>query len=255
MQWPPTRLGPRSLKDFERVDADLAEDDGQLVHQRDVQVSLCVLDHLGGLGNFYARSAVYAGLDHGPIDSGNLFQRLWRVAGDDLGDSGESVFLVAGIDALWRIAHVEILEPLHSGILFEHRNAHLFSGARIDSRLVHHHGAAFHMLADGSARSDERRKIGPAGRVDGSRHRNDDDIRRCELLRVRGDMELSRAPEIFARDLAGRVDVATIACDLLGAQIVAYRAKFLAELHRERQTDIAKPYDCYYTHAPPRFRL
>ena len=46
---------------FRGVDAHPIEDDRQLVHQRNVQITLRVLDHLGGLGNADARRAVHAG--------------------------------------------------------------------------------------------------------------------------------------------------------------------------------------------------
>ena len=60
MQWPPTSPGrngkkfhfvPAASQYFHRVDADPVEDERQFVHQRNVQISLRVFDHLGGLGN------------------------------------------------------------------------------------------------------------------------------------------------------------------------------------------------------------
>jgi hypothetical protein len=57
MQCPPTSPGrngrkfhlvPAGLEHLGGVDADLVEDQRQLVHQRDVEVALRVLDHLGG---------------------------------------------------------------------------------------------------------------------------------------------------------------------------------------------------------------
>ena len=63
MQWPPTRPGrngrkfhlvPAASQHFARVDADAVEDDRQLVHQRDVEVALRVLDHLRRLGHLDA---------------------------------------------------------------------------------------------------------------------------------------------------------------------------------------------------------
>ena len=63
MQWPPTRPGrngrkfhlvPAASSTSSGVDADPVEDDRQLVHERDVEVALRVLDHLGGLGDLDA---------------------------------------------------------------------------------------------------------------------------------------------------------------------------------------------------------
>ena len=63
MQWPPTRPGrereevPLGAGRGEHVagaNAHAVEDQRQLVHQRDVQVALGVLDDLGGLGHLDA---------------------------------------------------------------------------------------------------------------------------------------------------------------------------------------------------------
>jgi hypothetical protein len=80
-----------------------------------------------------------------------------------------------------------------------------------------------------------------------------DDVRRGEVLGVGGDSELRRTPELFARYLAGRIDVAAIARDFLRAQVVSDRAKLLAELDGKRQTDIAEPHHSHHTHVSSLF--
>ena len=69
-------LGAGRLQHFERVDADLVEQDGELVHQRDVEVALGVLDHLGGLGDLDARGAEHPGGDDALVERGDLFERF-----------------------------------------------------------------------------------------------------------------------------------------------------------------------------------
>lgn len=72
MQCPPTKPGEkrrkvplcaRGLQDFGRVDAKLPENDRELVHQRNVEVALGVLDHLCGLGYRNAAGPMRSGLD------------------------------------------------------------------------------------------------------------------------------------------------------------------------------------------------
>ena len=84
MQCPPTSPGqdvplrPRRLQDFERVETEPVEDDRELVHQRDVEVALRVLDHFGGLGNAYAFRLVRAGRNDPaiePVDEIGGFRR------------------------------------------------------------------------------------------------------------------------------------------------------------------------------------
>jgi hypothetical protein len=59
-------LVPR-LQDFERIESKALEYHGQLVHQRDVEIALCVFDHFGRLRHPYRRRAVNAGADHGTV--------------------------------------------------------------------------------------------------------------------------------------------------------------------------------------------
>jgi hypothetical protein len=53
-------LGAGSLEHLDGIDADLVEDERQLVHERDVEVALGVLDDLRGLGDLDAARAVDA---------------------------------------------------------------------------------------------------------------------------------------------------------------------------------------------------
>ena len=53
-----------------------------------------------------------AGGDHRAVDRGDDIERLGILRRDDLGDGLEAVHLVAGIDALGRIADVEIAARL-----------------------------------------------------------------------------------------------------------------------------------------------
>ena len=70
MQWPPTRPGRKGRK-FHLVPAAAStacvsmrvEDDGELVHQRDVEVALRVLDDLGGLRDLDRGRVMGPGLD------------------------------------------------------------------------------------------------------------------------------------------------------------------------------------------------
>ena len=66
---------PRALR---RVDAEPIEDRRELVHQRDVEVALGVLDDLGGFGDLDRRRAVDAGLDDRAVDVGDALERCAR---------------------------------------------------------------------------------------------------------------------------------------------------------------------------------
>ena len=90
------------------IDAEPMEDRGQLVHEGDVEIALRVLDHLGGFGDLDRRRAMDAGVDHRAVDVGDDVERRAHPARHHLDDGLEAVLLVAGIDALGRIADGEI---------------------------------------------------------------------------------------------------------------------------------------------------
>jgi hypothetical protein len=100
-----------------RLDADALENFRQLVHQRDVEVTLDVLDHFRGLGGLDVRSGMDARGDDGSVHLHGARQRLCVVAADDLLDGADSVQLVAGIYALGGIAEGEVAE-LEAGFFF-----------------------------------------------------------------------------------------------------------------------------------------
>ena len=160
MQWPPTRpglkrqevpLGAGRLQDLERIEPHAVEDQGQLVDQRNVDVTLGVLDDLGGLGHADARRRIGAGGDDAAVKGVDELCRLRRRARGDLADGRQSMLLVARIDALGTVADEEILIELESGHLLEDRRAVLLGAARVDRRLVDHDRALAQHLADGPA--------------------------------------------------------------------------------------------------------
>ena len=69
-------LGSGSLQHLDRVDADLVEDQRKLVHQRDVEVALRVLDHLGRFGDLDAARAMHAGGDDASVNRCNPLERF-----------------------------------------------------------------------------------------------------------------------------------------------------------------------------------
>ena len=104
-------LGPGRLEHLERVDTDLVKDDSELVDERNVQVALGVLDDLRRFGDLDAACPVHAGLDDAAVDFRHPGQGFRRIAGDDLGDLGQRMLLVPGVDAFRRVAREEVFLP------------------------------------------------------------------------------------------------------------------------------------------------
>ena len=131
-------FGAGRLEHLPRLEPELLEQHGELVDQRDIHVALDVLDHLGGLGDADRARAMRAGGDDRGIDLVDEIGRLRRRARGDLDDVGKAVGLVAGIDALGRIAGEEIAVEDEPRCLLQLRHADLFGGAGIDRRFVDH---------------------------------------------------------------------------------------------------------------------
>jgi hypothetical protein len=91
------------FEDLKGVDAELVEQQGQLVHERDVEVALGVLDDLGGFGDADATGRVGAGGDDLAVEGVDDGGDLGAGAAGDLFDAGEAVLVVAGVDALWAV--------------------------------------------------------------------------------------------------------------------------------------------------------
>ena len=186
MQWPPTRPGrngrkfhlvPAAAKHLGRVEAEAVEEHRELVDQRDVDVALGVLDHLGGLGHADARGLVGAGGDHRAVERVDEVGDLGRRAGGDLDDAGQAVLLVARVDALRAVARVEVAVVDQPGFLLQDRHADFLGRARIDRGFVDHHVAALERAADAAAGRLQRAEVRPLELVDRGRHGDDD--RRC----------------------------------------------------------------------------
>ena len=101
-------------QDVDRADAHAIEHQRELVHERDVEVALRVLDDLRGLRDLDRRRAMNARIDDCAVRIRNALQGLRVLTGDDLRDALERVFFVAGVDALGRVAKLEINAALQS---------------------------------------------------------------------------------------------------------------------------------------------
>jgi hypothetical protein len=186
------------------------------------------------------RSKIHPRLHHRAVERGDLVEGLLIISRNHLENFREHMLLVAGIDALRRVADVEVLAPAHPRVLLEDRHADLLGAAGIHGRFVDHRRAALHVAAHGLAGGLERAQVGLARGVDRRGHRDDDEVRLAERGGVVGRMPQLCFRELGARHFAGHVDAVLEILDALLRQVVADGAALLAERDGHRQADIAQ---------------
>ena len=102
-------LGAGGFEHFFSIDTDSLEDHREFVDERDVHVTLRVLDHFGRFGDLDARGFVRARRDNRFVNLVDELRHLGRRTGGDFQYGRQPVFFIAGVDALGAVANEEIL--------------------------------------------------------------------------------------------------------------------------------------------------
>ena len=129
-------LGAGGGEHVAHVEIHAAHDEGELVHERDIDVALGVLDDFGGFGGLDRGGAEDAGGDDAAVDGGDRLECGGVLARDHLGDLGEGMLLVARIDALGGVANGEVLAAFQARAFFEHWYAVVLGRTGVDGRFV-----------------------------------------------------------------------------------------------------------------------
>ena len=173
MQWPPTpgpgverleaeRLGGGAVDRVPQVHAELVAEDRHLVHQRDVDVPVGVLEQLGHLG-----LAGGLRLDDRVADGAVEVRRRVGAgrgeAADHLGGVADAVDLVARVDPLRGERQVEVDPGGQPGRLLQHRADDLVGGARVGGRLEDDQRARLEYRRGGLGRGLDRGQVRAVG--------------------------------------------------------------------------------------------
>ena len=233
---------PRRLQNLQRVDALALKNQGQFIHQGNVEVTLGVLDDLGGLRSLDVGGHVNPSRDDGAVNLRHETCSLRGISGDDLPDLFHRMFLVTRIDALGGIAGKEVRPPAKPAFLLDQGKAVLLGAARIHRRLVDHGGSRPEVASNQATGLDQCGQVRTPMPVDGGRHGDDDELRFREHLGVGGE--------------ADRMTLELLPCELLGAVMAGIQfpdaalidvesddLKLGGKGHRQRETDVAKADD------------
>lgn len=233
-------LGVHALDDLSGVDAHAVKDHGKLVHEGNIDIALAVLDHLDRLGGLDGGNRVGADLNDNIVNVLDLLERLSVHAGDDLLDVLQTVHLVAGVDALGGVAHLEVHAALEAGLALQNRHADVLRHAGIDRGLIDHDGALGEVAADDAAGVLHRLEIRSVILVDRRRHRDDVEARLAQTGFIRREVHSRFGNDLIAHLMRG-IDAGLVEID---AVLISVKANDLHALggkrHGEGHTDIAE---------------
>lgn len=134
MQCPPTSPGwnggssiwSKPLQHVPGIDAHLVEEHRQFVHESDIEIALCVLNHLCRFRYADRRGKMNAGRDNGSIERVERFGCFRAGTRNNFGDVRKPSLGIAGIYALWRVTNGKIPVEEQPRFLLEDGNSDLF---------------------------------------------------------------------------------------------------------------------------------
>ena len=204
-------LGAGSLQYIEGVDTHLVEDLAQLIDECDIDVTLAVLNDLGGLSNLDSRSKVGTGSDDAAIYLVDILAYLGSGARGDLLDMLYSVFLVTRIDALGAIAAVEIDIHLQAADLLDNGDAVILGDTGINGGLIDYDIALGDDLTNSGGGTDKRGEVGVVVTVHGSGNGNDIEVAVADFLNVGGAYEAVIVDGVL-QEVVGNLEGGIMAC-------------------------------------------
>ncbi len=217
------------------------EDNRKLIHERDVDIPLGILDDLRGFRDLDRLRPVHACLYDQLVNLRDRIQRFCVHAGNNLRDRLEAVHLVAGVDSLRRVTDFPVGAALQAGLFFDNRDAGFLGHARINRGLENNDCPFCQILSDKTGSAFNRRKVRRMVVIDRCRNRNDDEFRFPESFRICGKFHRCFSDRLVA-DLVCGVDAVLVFLNLRFIEVEADNLDLLRESNRDRHPDIAKAY-------------
>lgn len=236
-------FGAGGFEDVAGVDVELVENDGQLVHQGDVQIALGVFDDLGRLGGLDGAGAVDAGLDNPLIEGGHALEGFRAITGHDLDDLGQGALFVAGVDALGAVADEKVLPPFQAGFPFQDGDADLFGRAGIDGGFIDQGRTRLHVAPGRYGCADQGAKVGLVGFIHGGGYGQDDDIGLAQRDRILGVGGVDGLLHLRCAELERGILASLAGLHLVLGDIEANGWQLFAEFDDQGEADVAETDD------------
>ena len=238
------------------VDAEAMEDQRQFVDEGDVQITLGIFDHLRRLGDTNAGRPVCTRGDDRGIELIHIGGSSFGGTRRNLGDTGQAVQLVAGVDPFRAVAGKEVPVEGQTGATLQFRHADLFRRPGVDRRFVDDDVPPFQHLADGPARRQQRAHVGTFVFIDRRGHRDDVGVAVVEGCQVTRQRQLRGGGQFFGGDLQRRIVAGAQRGNSRRVDVEPCRGVVPAEFNGQWQADISQAEDgdaglgnrCQYVH-------
>ena len=220
-------LGIHAVHHFVGIDAHAVKHHGQLIHEGNVDVPLAVLHYLDGLGSFDGGNGVSTHLDDLIIDMLDLVQGICIHTGDDLADVLQTMHLIAGVDTLGRVAHLEVHTALQAGFPLQNGNTYILGDTGINGGLVHNNGALGQVSTQQLGGADYRSQIRGVIQIYRRGNCHNVELGLSKLGGISGELHRGGLDGLIAH-LVGGVDAPVIQIDLVLVQVKTDHIQTLA---------------------------
>ena len=211
-------------QDVESVDTDSLADRRELVHERDIDIALGILDRLGRLSDLDRGCQVDTGSDDRAIDLRHHRCR-WRIAaGNDLDDFGDGVLAIPRINPFGAVPKSKVATRTTPAAVLDHRDADLFGGTRIDRALIDDHRPGGEMRADHRAGLHQGGEVWLMRGIHGGLHGDDEEPTTTQRRGLGGEGDHpvgKRRSDLCIAVFADRISPCAQRLDLLVVQIQA----------------------------------
>ena len=235
-------FGTGGFDDFVGIDAHPVEDDGQFVHQGDIEVSLGIFDDFGGLCHFDAGGFIYAGLDDFAVCFGDIVEGDGVAAGDDFEDFGQGAGFVAWVYTFWGVTDFEVIAEFEVGVFFEQRQAVFFGTTGVHGGFEHDVIAFFEGFSDADGGFFEWGEVWDFVFIDVGGDCDDEEVCLFEVFEVAGKGDIG-VLEVIAGKFAAGVFLVSHHIDACFIDIETDDAEVFGEGEGERQADVPEADD------------
>ena len=181
-------------------------------------------------------------LDDGLVHFGDLLEGLTVGAGDHFLHFREGVEGVAGVDALGRVAHLEVFVEGEGGVFLQQGDTFLFGAAGVDGGFVDDVISFLKMTGQHLRGREERLQVGQVVVVDGCGDGDDMKTCFCQLVRVGGESDVP-ALKSFGRQFLAGVDAPAHLFHAVFAYVKTYHGKMFRQLQGDGQAHVSQSHD------------